>query len=805
MAKKIPCFKDIRLTPLDGAMDLRSPSGTVAPRDFRLSLNMTLTEQRKLCRMGGWTKLFSDSPFGFLNQDLHDQLTNCQYYYLTYAGTFSDPGGLTGYQYSYFQPEVIVAPYIQHTTGDTSCGYAEDSGYDLNQMVLNQWFVCDSFTGYPYTLVSDPSAACNTGAPDFYVGSYFTLCRNDEFPGSDTPGYGFGSFLGTYTEPSSYDFTYCGDYLFDRYGCREAISMLSEIVTENGSRKLIAATKHRINSLNERSGNYRILVDGVSGGTRNQEDCIDCPTRRFKSTTIGAVMVLTNDFDPVLYHAFDDTAEGCNLWSAKYIQDLIELGITKAAVIASWNGFVLIADVEQEGNHHPTRIFWSDFNNPTSWSPSTESAAGYTDLGIGERILAMQALGGSLMVYTNKAIYKGAFVGGDLVFKFPEIYRGEDSIRFPNSLVSLGDAHIYCGENGIFVIGQYDNSPRRIEWIHKASEAIFKGVSSNFVKSFDGLSAFGPVNKAVCENLVGGYNGVEKDVWFSWPTDLNTCQNMSLKLNLTYASATLVDHGFSAFATYRPDLRATVGDFMREWQICLYSEFGSNLAKEGEPYSTGVESFPNPPSYIWNDTEDPDLPMHPDSLSARFGTLSLDDLCPTCETGTVFVMADAQDRTLKQFRQDLQYRERYTGSTDSLPCPQTVPGQYVLDGYYSMLQSDAQNFGIDEDKLIDKIRIDFTADIQALPNNIYCHVAYGIQPDCLIWDNPAAKELMCLTDKTDAEHEANNTRPAEGAMFPQYRRGRYVAWRFYINGTGGGACFSQLTQHVRPIQGDWKQ
>lgn len=67
-------FADIPISPLTGQMDLRSPSGSVPFGDFRVVLNASMNELRKRCRRVGFRKLGFNSPQGFNNQDLHDQL-----------------------------------------------------------------------------------------------------------------------------------------------------------------------------------------------------------------------------------------------------------------------------------------------------------------------------------------------------------------------------------------------------------------------------------------------------------------------------------------------------------------------------------------------------------------------------------------------------------------------------------------------------------------------------------------------------------------------------------------------------------
>lgn len=70
--------------PLTGLLDNRSNPDDMPPFSFRLRKNLWQPEERKLCRMPGWTKLFSASPYN--NQDLHDQMLAAQQYYASVPG-----------------------------------------------------------------------------------------------------------------------------------------------------------------------------------------------------------------------------------------------------------------------------------------------------------------------------------------------------------------------------------------------------------------------------------------------------------------------------------------------------------------------------------------------------------------------------------------------------------------------------------------------------------------------------------------------------------------------------------------------
>lgn len=779
--KNLGCFKDFKVSPLDGGFDARTPSGELNFYDFRMVLNMDLTEQKKRCRMGGWQKLMSDSDFGFLNQDLHDQLINCQTYYESFTGTFSLPETLDGYSYPIWYPEeevpdsFVVEHGIAFISGDADDYYGQYAPYPYEGN-----FICDV----------DPGS--------------FEICRGTIVPGYTVPGYGAGDPVPHYTSAYSYTADYCGEYPYLRaHNCREAITLLFEAVSVAGRRKLLAGTKSRLYVLNERSGNWRILLDGQGGDFQPDDNC-GCAKRRFKVAQVGNILLITNDFDPVMTWEIDAGPSGCDLWSAEFVPDLQGLGIQKAAVVASWQGFAFLANVQVDNERHASRIYWSDNNDPRTWAPGGGSVAGFVDLGLGERVVAISPVGGQLRVYTTrgdqKAIYDVTIVGGDQILNFNEIYRGPDGLEYENSLVNTGGSHVWLASSGIMVLGEYDRTPQRIEWIYKADGVFYNGVPGEWLRDFEGLSGFGAVNKARCENVIGGYNSEKKQIWFSWPTDDNVCANMSLVLNPPYSAATLVDSGFSAFCVYRPDYTTALRDFLAEFGGCDPADF--IVTKEGQP----LEITPgDAPTYLFNFEEDPSLPSDPDSVCYSLTGVNIDDLCQSCGVAAVFVMASTTDKCLKEFTPQQYYRETYVEAGEIYPCQSDVEAAYELNGYASLLQSDASDFKIKPDKLISKVVIEFVAEAQTSPSKLYCQIATGAQSECLSWDSSARPQLLeCLTSRTRGQHKSRNTRADSLASYHFHRRGGYISWRLFVRGTGGGSAFNGATLSVRSVQSDWK-
>lgn len=570
----------------------------------------------------------------------------------------------------------------------------------------------------------------------------------------------------------SYSYTdLCG--LMD--GCHEAITHLASAGSDESFRTLIAATRTTIYSSNDRTGNWRVLADGLGGGF-DEETCNTCSSRRFRSTQLGNYILFTNNFDPVLAWKFGDPPTGLSLWSAQHVEDLLIVGITRARAITTFNGFVIVGNVDIEGQHKGARIYWSDYNNPLSWIPSDFSLASYQEFELGENVLRMEGLGKYLMVYTDKAVYQGVYVGGDLVFQFQRIPT-DSPLVYEHSLVNIGNAHIYASHSGLYVVTASDPRPSRYEWTHKASGSIYSGIGANILGGFIGLAPFGPVNQEECEQFIGGFNQITEEVWFSWPTDDNTCPNMSLVLNLRCNAADLVDHGFTAFVNYKPDYRPIVRDWLTSEGIC--TPVVSDYIKEGLPLDTEPEDTP---LYLWNPDEDPTLAIHPDSWCARLGDTTVDDLCSACDSSPLFLMGDAQDFTIKEADPGTFMRETYNSES----------GTWSSGGYYTALQSDLMKFGVDEDKVIKMITCDFQAEESEPINDLYCEVGNAAQPRCSFWHESEPVELRCLTDEDLQGHEYNNTRPNENAKYMFWRRGRYIGYRLFIAGTGGSACLSRV-------------
>ena len=759
-------YKLVPIKPVSGIFDVRSLPDEVGAGSFTLVKNASVRAIGRRCRRGGWIKLLDGANQSYNNADLHDQLIGEQVYYTSYSEFLSGGGQFDHYAYQYYHPsEYISGSSTIKSDSLNHLGNPYTGGYNLSFTPNACW----AYFYYP-------------GPPFAY---YRTFCHTG-IDGYTLQGYPFGDYQAIYSPTFGYTYDYCGSVPLLRGGCREAITYLAEFRSPRNFRKLVAGTKSRLYALNEPTGNWRILADGLGGFVDPALDCENCSQRRFLSAQLDSILVLTNGFDPVLFWFFDDTVvpgdgSNCDLWSARPIPDLEDLNVTKAGCVCEFKGFMFLADVEQDGAYFPHRVIWSDFKNAISFIPTTDSLAGSQDIGSGERILRMEVLGDYIYIYSDMAIHRGSLVSTGETFNFEQIYRGQDALKYKFSLVNTGTEHFYLAADKLMVMTLSDANPLEIPWMRATSKLIFEGIDQ-----FE--TAYGILNNDQCDLVTGGYNAILKELWFSWPTDDNLCPNVSVVFNLTRGqeAADLVDHGFTAFCVYESDRLPTVGDWLVQMGVCDRDEMPPSI-KEGDPATDPITVIAAPAS-IYNATEDPDLPPDPNSLCAALANKFQEDFCAGCVGMKRFVMASAIDYCLKEYADGLYYREMLEN------------GLYVQRAYVTVLESGVEDLRIDGEKACREVKVTYRAEPQTTPSLLYGYIGFAAEPNCPTFKlmrnvqpdgtTDEGIELRCLSNFDQAQHQANLTRPGSDAAWFTAVRGRYLAYRLVIRGTGGGACFS---------------
>lgn len=581
---------------------------------------------------------------------------------------------------------------------------------------------------------------------------------------------------------------------------RQPPTLMVEAESTRGVRSLFVATQSKIAQLNEYSGNYRIIGKGY-GGTPST----NASAPRFKSAQVGDYLVFTNDFDRPMYHQLEANAVDSPAL-LKTFDDLELIGLTRAKVVWQWHNCLFFADVEMEGERFSYRLIWSDFNNPISFDPAViSSITGTKDLFSNERILAGMPLGNSFLIYTTRGIWEMVLVGGDQSFAFRRVFNGEENentaiLKYPNTLISLGDQHVYAAQDGLYSFNQYSARPQRPEWLHRSTPLIYQNI-----------------NEDLCESHVAAFFDNELYISTASNAASNGCPDRTLRVNWSYQVSDFIDFGFTTFCAYRSFKVPTIRDFIIENAICTVSGLisaGYPWGDEGLPNPVPISTAPFTPKSFYTvtpqtisgvTTEDWNkVSADSDSLCALLGSERLDDICRKCNASAVFAAVSSGDWCLKQIMPEIFYRERCVnpaavGITSGTGYASSV-GSYLLDGYDSILRF-APMFAGKPDIRCEEFRLDYLAQPQAIPSLIGLRVGISAQPvdpnsegDCgLVWNQHSLKPMKCLTNFVPLDHLKNNTVPSEYHHWNFFRKGRVLYLELKFGGTGGDSVLTGVT------------
>lgn len=597
---------------------------------------------------------------------------------------------------------------------------------------------------------------------------------------------------------------------------RQPLTLGLEMISTLGGRKLLIGTESRLYTLNENTGNYKIIGDGYGEGI----DDGTCPRTRFYAAQNQDIVVLTNNYDKPLYHMFGAMTMGCGMQAVHEIPDLALIQLTKAAHVWSWKGVSFLADVEMGGQRYQHRIVWSDFENPLGWDPSDpESITGFQDLEFGEKIMGGMELGPVFLVYTNRRVWQLTAVGGDMIFvpdkRYTSAMTGKACLAYRNTLISVGDAHFYAGSDGIYKYDLYSPKPERIEWIHRGTGQMFDRTTG--------------INPECCDNHVAGYNSNTNEIWFSYADRSSTtcCPNKTLVVNIGEHTqhVSTVDHGFTMFVLYHPYPIGTIRDFILENCICTNAELntlGYGFIKEGLPLEDDEEPDCDPITSIYTDEElvvdgvtiedYTQETFSEGSLCELIGDERIDADCFECDTEAVFIMASSTDWCLKQSSLNLN-RERCTNptavGTSGDDGYTSSEGTYALDGYDSILVPAPLSFGYPtQDKILGSLdgnafEVEATPTESIEPAELQLRVGMSVQivdtlnENCaLLWSEEEPINLACQGPSLE-DHIASGTSPDEVIAWPLHMQGRWLYWELKISGTGGDCCLTRVTHRVK--------
>lgn len=600
----------------------------------------------------------------------------------------------------------------------------------------------------------------------------------------------------------------CGTTLNVRTTERQPQTMLAELVSADGQRKMMAATQNRISVLEESQGNWKIISDGYGGIPQS-----GLPERRWKQPAqVGNISILTNGYDPLMYYQFDGITAGCAMQAIQPIPDAAVIGLTRAGCVYAWRGVVFLGDVTMNGVRYEDMVYWGDKDAPLSLDPAAEgTVADFQRLDYGERVMGFVALHNYLLIVTTRSIWQ-ITVSTDTssndapVFSFQQLYsepeKGQACIVYPNTLASDGDSIYYLGKDGLYRFNLYLSVPEKTPWIHAATSLIFEGI--------EGIVE--PINESVCEGHIAWYDPRSQSIGVSWVETGQTFPRRTLTFQIPDKFAAELDFGVTAACNFTSSPSIAFMDWLMTMCACTAAELATPeilellpapiktggycveptdpacvppLATNAPIYTNHIRRVANnitPEDYEWPEADE-------GSWCKQFGQLSINDLCNFCRNQQLFVFAHATDWCLKQMGPEIYVREI---NTSNLPC-----GTWEDEGYEDKLIIGPIFLDLpDEEKNIRKLELEFSAVEQSVPAEMNVRIgcsANAFDPNLtstatcgVVWKTLTPKDLVCPT-------------PNKPLTWTFWFTGRMLYIELSTSGIGGGYNLSRIGMEIRAL------
>jgi hypothetical protein len=202
-------------------------------------------------------------------------------------------------------------------------------------------------------------------------------------------------------------------------------------------RKLDNATRYiagTATKLYELTGTSWTDVTRLSGGDYGASADV-----RWDFAQFGNVTLATNKADTLQYSS--GSGNFANVATAP-----------KAKLVETVNQFVFVADTDDVSfGDSPDRWWCAAIGTYDDWTPDidTQSVSGRLTSSPG-RINAIKRLGDGIVMYKDRAIYVGSYVGAPEVWSFQEI-PGEIGCMAQGGIVNIGTAHVFVGYDNFYI------------------------------------------------------------------------------------------------------------------------------------------------------------------------------------------------------------------------------------------------------------------------------------------------------------------------------------------------------------------
>ena len=254
------------------------------------------------------------------------------------------------------------------------------------------------------------------------------------------------------------------------------------------------------------------------------------------SYTLSALWKFTQFGDVVIAANGEDVLQS---WQSGVSLNFVDL--SASAPSASYVTVVRDFVVAARNNTYPNRVYWSDINDETNWTPGATSQADTQDIPDGGDIQGIT--GGEFgLIFLERAIARMTYVGSPLFFQFDIISRNLGCYE-PRSIVQYGPTSYFLADDGFYACDGQNVMPIGNE---KVDRYFFRDANPN---KFNEMSAaIDPINSLVLWAYTNTFGG-KSILVYNWQMKRWSRATTAVEYIATAASATITLEGLDAYGT----------------------------------------------------------------------------------------------------------------------------------------------------------------------------------------------------------------------------------------------------------------
>lgn len=187
----------------------------------------------------------------------------------------------------------------------------------------------------------------------------------------------------------------------------------------------------------------------------------------------------------------------------------------RAQCVELFKGFLFLGNTYEGGEHYPSRLRWSQWQNPRLWHNNEDGSglSGYVDVDDTDgKIMALKRIGDVLYIYKQNSIIALTYTGDpDTVFS-KEVVTTKAGPIAPDAIIELPHMNIFVGEDDIYA---FDGN---------TCNGIGDSIKDWFFSTF--------LDKSYVERLFGYYDEKNQEVLFCCNKNGENNTALTVKQNL---------------------------------------------------------------------------------------------------------------------------------------------------------------------------------------------------------------------------------------------------------------------------------